>query len=54
MRQSRVRFSGREASCHTHSSADCITTTSESEFSHTGRLHPAELPTTCSAESNSY
>src|SRR5436190_16055459 len=37
MRHSRARCSGSEASRHSHSSADCITTTCESEFSvHTG------------------
>jgi len=37
MRHSRARFSVPEASRHSHSSADCITTTCESEFSvHTG------------------
>jgi hypothetical protein len=33
MRHSRARCSGSEASRHSHSSADCITTTCESEFS---------------------
>src|SRR5438128_7109829 len=37
MRLSRARSSGPAASCHMLSSVDCITTTSESEFSvHTG------------------
>src|SRR5260370_23843447 len=37
MRLSRARSSGTAASCHMLSSVDCITTTSESEFSvHTG------------------
>jgi ABC-type uncharacterized transport system substrate-binding protein len=39
MRHSRARFSGPEASRHRRSSADCITTTSESEFS----VHTASL-----------
>jgi hypothetical protein len=39
MRPSRDRFNGPEASSHMLSSVDCITTTSESEFSvHTGAM----------------
>src|SRR5436305_10006487 len=38
MRHSRARCSGSEASRHSHSSADCITTTCESEFSVHTRL----------------
>jgi transposase InsO family protein len=39
MRLSRARSSGTAASCHMLSSVDCITTTSESEFSvHTGAI----------------
>src|SRR6266571_860075 len=41
MRHSRARCSGSEASRHSHSSADCITTTCESEFS----VHTAGFPT---------
>src|SRR5205823_4160514 len=42
VRPSRARSSGPVASCHMLSSADCITTTSESEFS----VHTSLLPAT--------
>jgi hypothetical protein len=46
MRPSRARSSAPAASCHMLSSVDCITTTSESEFSvHTGGVQLRRLPT---------